>query len=50
MSQRMEIEAIYGPQTKIHAEASEGDPEAKHVLHGDDAVGNARLEQNINRD
>ncbi len=50
MSQRMEIEAIYSPKTEIHAEAREGDPEAKQVLHDDDVVGNARLEQNINRD
>lgn len=45
MSQRMEIETIYGPKTNVHAEASEGEPEAKQVLHDDDAVGNARLEQ-----
>lgn len=45
MRQRMKIQAIYGPKTNIHAEASVGDPEEKHVLHADDAVCNDVLEQ-----
>lgn len=39
MGQRVEVKAVYGPQTKVYAYEGNGKPEAKQILHGDDVAG-----------